>query len=82
MIGFCYPFITMKQKTQLFVATKHCVHSVVFTPALANPATSKPIASAIYINKAAIPPGTSQIKLTMSIPDGGADTAFNSLPVE
>ena len=57
----------MNQKTQLYIRTKECVHSAVFTPALANPATEKPIASSIYINKAAIPPGTTQVKITMFV---------------
>ena len=69
----------MNQKTQLYIRTKECVHSAVFTPALANPATEKPIASSIYINKAAIPPGTTQVKITMSIADGANDETYQAL---
>jgi hypothetical protein len=71
----------MKTKTQLFVKTKDCVHSAVFSPALANPGVEKPLAQAIYISRAVLPPGTTQVKITMSIPEGGADAAFNSLTV-
>ena len=71
----------MKTITQLYVRTKECQHSAVFTPALANPGVTKPIATSVYINKAALPPGTQQLKLTMSLADGPADQACQALAV-
>ena len=71
----------MKTITQLYIRTKECQHSAVFSPALANPAATKPIATSVYINKAAIPPGTQQLKLTMTLAEGPADQAYNGLAV-
>ena len=71
----------MKTITQLYIRTKECQHSAVFTPALANPAATKPIATSVYINKQAIPPGTQQLKLTMSVAEGPADGAYEGLAI-
>ena len=69
----------MKQITQIFVRTKDCKHSTVFSPALANPATEKAIAQAVYLNNAVLPPGTTQVKLTLSIPEGGNDLGYHAV---
>ena len=68
----------MKTTTQEFTKKKDCKHSVVFEPV--GTTTDKPaFCGSVYINRTAISPGTTKIKLTLSLSEGGQDEGYNKL---
>lgn len=68
----------MKQIVQMFKLRKPLKYSLLFEPATLD-ATTPPIAASIYVEKGVVPPGTTEVKITLSIPSGGRDEEYNQL---
>lgn len=66
----------MKSVTILFKRQKDYLHVVQFQAAVEHPNN---FVSGITINRMALPSGVREIKLTMNVPEGGRDEAYNTL---